>query len=635
TFIESSAHPVLTIGLQETFEAADAATALAVPSLRRDEGGLDRFLLSVGQAWTHGVPVDWTTALPEPQRPLDLPTYPFQRTRYWLESAPTTGDVTMAGLTSAEHPLLGAVTQVAGSGSAVLSGRLSLKSHPWLADHAVSGTVLLPGTAFVELALRAGYETGCEVLEELTLQAPLLLGATGAVRLQVVVDAEEGGRRAVTVYSRPESAEESGDDGAEWTGHAAGVLSSLAVPTPRGVSAGAVWPPAGAVRLDTSALYEELAAAGYEYGPAFQGVQAAWRNGDDVFAEVSLAEDQHSDADTFGIHPALLDATLHTALLTPGTELPAPRLPFAWSGIHLHATGATTVRVHITPTPTDSITLKITDTTGQPVATVTSLALREVPAGGLAPATAARPVPYVVEWAEAVLPDTESATTAVLGGSPTDRALAEALGAGLHADAAALLAAVQQGTAAPESVMLLVPGASAEDGSALPERVRAEVGRALAAVQEWLADEGLAGTRLVVATRGALAAQEGEDVRDLAGAAVWGLLRTAQAEEPGRFALLDLDPSGGDDVAALVRALSGTPSEPQLAVRGRAVLAPRLIRADDSPAEAPALDPTGTVLVTGASGTLGGLFARHLVTAYGVRHLLLASRRGADAPGAA
>nr|WP_265869922.1 type I polyketide synthase [Streptomyces drozdowiczii] len=633
TFIESSAHPVLTIGLQETFEAADATTALAVPSLRRDEGGLERFLLSVGQAWTHGVPVDWTTALPEPQRPLDLPTYPFQRTRYWLESAPATGDVTMAGLTSAEHPLLGAVTEVAGSGSAVLSGRLSLKSHPWLADHAVSGTVLLPGTAFVELALRAGYETGYEVLEELTLQAPLLLGATGAVRLQVVVDAEEGGRRAVTVYSRPESAEESGDDGTEWTRHATGELGHGGVP---GAPADGVWPPAGAVRVDTSALYEELAAAGYEYGPAFQGVQAAWRNGDEVFAEVALAEDQHSDAGTFGIHPALLDATLHTALLTPGTALPAPRLPFAWSGIHLHATGATTVRVHITPAHTDSITLHITDTTGQPVATLTSLALREVPAGGLAPAAAARAVPYVVEWAEAVLPDADaSEATTVLGGSPTARALAEALGAGLHEDAAALLEAVQQGTAAPESAVLLVPGASAEDGPSLPERVRAEVGRALEAVQKWLADEGLAGTRLVVATRGALAAQEGEDVRDLAGAAVWGLLRTAQAEEPGRFALLDLDPSGNDDPDALVRALSGAPSEPQLAVRGRAVHAPRLVRATDSPAALPALDPAGTVLVTGASGTLGGLFARHLVTAYGVRHLLLASRRGADAPGAA
>nr|MYY02352.1 type I polyketide synthase [Streptomyces sp. SID4913] len=290
----------------------------------------------------------------------------------------------------------------------------------------------------------------------------------------------------------------------------------------------------------------------------------------------------------------------------------------------------------ITPAHTDSITLRITDTTGQPVATITSLALREVPAGGLAPAAAARAVPYVVEWAEAVLPDADaSEATAVLGGSPTDRALAEALGAGLHDDAAALLAAVQQESAAPESVVLLVPGASAEDGSSLPERVRAEVGRALETVQGWLADEGLAGTRLVVATRGALAAQEGEDVRDLAGAAVWGLLRTAQAEEPGRFALLDLDPSGSDDLDALVRAVSGTPSEPQLAVRGRAVLAPRLIRAADDPAAVPALDPAGTVLVTGASGTLGGLFARHLVTAYGVRHLLLASRRGADAPGAA
>ncbi|MYW08797.1 polyketide synthase, partial [Streptomyces sp. SID2563] len=298
-------------------------------------------------------------ALPEPQRPLDLPTYAFQRTRYWLDPVKTTGDVSTAGLTTAAHPFLGAVVDLAGSDGTVLTGRLSLKSHPWLADHAVSGTVLLPGTAFVDLALHAADETGCEVLEELTLQAPLVLTGTTAVLLRVEVgEPDEDGRRSVGIHSRPDT------EGALWTRHATGELGHGSTP---GVSADAVWPPAGAVRLDTSTLYEELAAAGYEYGPAFQGVQAAWRNGDDVFAEVSLAEDQHSDADTFGIHPALLDATLHTALLTPGTELPAPRLPFAWSGIHLHATGATTVRVHITPTPTDSITLKITDTTGQPV----------------------------------------------------------------------------------------------------------------------------------------------------------------------------------------------------------------------------------------------------------------------------
>ncbi|MFB6619982.1 SDR family NAD(P)-dependent oxidoreductase, partial [Streptomyces sp. NPDC056367] len=600
-----------------------------VPSLRRDEGGLERFLLSLGQAWAHGVDVDWAIALPASDKPVDLPTYAFQRTRYWLDPVKTTGDVAMAGLSDAEHPLLGAVTKVAGSGSAVLSGRLSLKSHPWLADHAVSGTVLLPGTAFVELSLRAGYETGCEVLEELTLQAPLLFDANGAVLLQVVVEAEEDGRRAVAVYSRPEGEESA------WTGHASGVLSSAADAAPRGAAPGAPWPPAGATRTDTAGLYEALAAAGYEYGPVFQGVRAAWRLGDEVFAEVALAEGQQGEVDGFGIHPALLDATLHTGLLTPGAELPAPRLPFVWSGVRLHATGATSVRVRISPVGADSIALDITDATGQPVASVASLALREVPAGGLAQAAAESAVPYVVEWAEAVLPEAEGeARTAVLGGSAADRALAAALGAAVHTDTAALLAAVRQGSPAPESVVFPVSGAAAEDGDPLPERIRRAVGRALAAVQEWLAEDGLAGTRLVFATRGAVAPYDGEDVPDLAGAAVWGLLRTAQAEEPGRFALVDLDPSGGDDAGALLRALSGTLSEPQLALRGRAVLAPRLVRAG-TPAADISLDPAGTVLLTGASGTLGGLFARHLVTAYGVRHLLLASRRGAGAPGAA
>ncbi|MFD7559466.1 SDR family NAD(P)-dependent oxidoreductase, partial [Streptomyces sp. NPDC059835] len=641
TFIESSAHPVLTIGLQETFEAADAATAMAVPSLRRDEGGLERFLLSLGQAWTHGVDVDWASVLPTPgARPVDLPTYAFQRSRYWLDPVKTTGDVAMAGLTDAEHPLLGAVTKVAGSGAAVLSGRLSLKSHPWLADHAVYGTVLLPGTAFVELSLRAGYETGCEVLEELTLQAPLLFDANGAVRLQVVVEAEEDGRRAVAVYSRPEGADAAGDEEAAWTGHASGVLSSAAAAAPRVAVPGEAWPPVGATRTDISGLYEALAVAGYEYGPVFQGVRAAWRLGDEVFAEVALGEGLQGEVDGFGVHPALLDATLHTGLLTPGAELPSPRLPFVWSGVRLHATGATSVRVRISPVGADSIALEITDATGQPVASVDSLALREVPAGGLAPAAAESAVPYVVEWAEALLPEAEAAAegeakTVVLGGSAADRALAGVLGAAVHTDAAALLAAVRQGAPAPESVVLLASGTSEADGAPLPEQVRAAVGRVLDVVQEWLAEDGLAGVRLVVATRGAVAPHDGDDVPDLAGAAVWGLLRTAQAEEPGRFALVDLDPSGDDDPGALPHALSGAAVEPQLALRAGAVLAPRLVRAAGAPAADIALDPAGTVLVTGASGTLGGLFARHLVTAYGARHLLLASRRGAGAPGAA
>ncbi|MGW1355724.1 acyltransferase domain-containing protein, partial [Streptomyces sp. NPDC002409] len=264
TFVECGAHPVLAIGMQETFEDASALNAVTVPSLRRGEGGRERFLRSLGRAWAHGVDIDWGQLLPPTRRSVELPTYAFRRSRYWLEPVRRTADMSAAGLTAAEHPLLGAVVGLAGTRSSVFSGRLSLQSHPWLADHAVAGTVLLPGTAFVELALRAGDETGCDTLEELTLEAPLVLRDTGAVHLQVAVEPPDTtGGRAIAVYSRPE---EAGDDDEAWTRHATGVLAHGSTKTPDPVG---VWPPVGAVRVDVSGLYGELAGVGYEYGPVF------------------------------------------------------------------------------------------------------------------------------------------------------------------------------------------------------------------------------------------------------------------------------------------------------------------------------------------------------------------------------
>ncbi|MFF3625591.1 SDR family NAD(P)-dependent oxidoreductase, partial [Streptomyces sp. NPDC002467] len=548
TFIESSAHPVLTIGLQETFEAADATTALAVPSLRRDEGGLERFLLSLGQAWTHGVDVDWSAVLPEPQQPLDLPTYAFQRSRYWLDPVKTTGDVSTAGLATAEHPLLGAVVDLAGSDGTILTGRLSLATHPWLADHAVSGTVLLPGTAFVDLALHAADETGCDVLEELTLQAPLVLTGTTAVLLRVEVgEADEDGRRSIGIHSRPDT------EGALWTRHATGELGHGDIPA---APADAAWPPVGATRTDISGLYEALAVAGYEYGPVFQGVRAAWRLGDEVFAEIALAEGQHGDVDGFGVHPALLDATLHTGLLTPGTELPAPRLPFVWSGVRLHATGATSVRVRISPVGADSIALHITDATGQPVASVDSLALRAVDPTQLGQGSGgADDALYHLDWVPA-RPAQEADTRPCVVVGADFAAFRDARERAADSDALLYLTSDQD---------RLTPGAA-----------RAAVHRALAVVQEWLGEDAFADARLVLATRGAVSTDPAAAPEDLAHAAVWGLLRTAQTENPGRFVLVDLDEDPAS-AAALTAALAS--GEPQLALRAGQVLVPRLARA--------------------------------------------------------
>ncbi|MFD8024932.1 type I polyketide synthase [Streptomyces lavendulae] len=386
-FVEASAHPVLTIGVQETIDTTDPS-AVTLGTLRRDEGGAQRFLASLAEAWTHGAPVDWHTVhAGQDVSGVELPTYAFQRERYWLTAtgAGSAADVAAAGLGAADHPLLGAAVRLAEGGQTVLTGRLSLRTHPWLADHVVAGARVLPGAAFVELAVRAGDEAGCDTLDELTLETPLVLPDEGPVLLQIVLGPPDtDSRRTVAVYGRQDAA-----DG-PWTRHAQGLLSRAETPEPgRELTA---WPPAGAERVDLDGFYEGLSGSGYGYGPAFQGLAEVWLPGDGVgvYAEVVLPEDQQEDAGRFGLHPALLDAALHAlAVSGPEAEDGTAWLPFAWSGVRLHATGASRVRVHLTPAGPDEVALTVADATGRPVATVASFASRLVSAGELTAAAAA------------------------------------------------------------------------------------------------------------------------------------------------------------------------------------------------------------------------------------------------------
>jgi acyl transferase domain-containing protein len=327
-FIESSPHPVLIAGIEQTLAECNP-DVIVVPSLGRDDGGLQRFWLSVGQAHITGVAVDWRAAFADlGTERVDLPTYAFQRQRFWLPVLGVGGgDLAGLGLAGAEHGLLGAVLQRPDSGGVVLTGRLSMATHPWLADHVVDGVVLFPGAGFVELVLRAGDEVGCSVVEELTLLAPLVLPPVGGVQVQVVVDAlDELGSREVRVYSRGAGTNSS------WVWHAQGALRA-------GVSEPAVdlsvWPPVGASVVDAGDVYEVLAGRGYAYGPAFRGLRALWRRGREVFAEVTVGEGVTVGG--FGIHPAVLDAALHGWGVAEGGD--ATMLPFSWRGVCLHAAG--------------------------------------------------------------------------------------------------------------------------------------------------------------------------------------------------------------------------------------------------------------------------------------------------------
>ncbi|WP_456356043.1 type I polyketide synthase [Actinomadura macrotermitis] len=565
-------------------QSADAGGLRFVPLQRRDRPERTALLDGLGRLHAAGTPVRWGTVFAGAGR-VDLPTYAFQKQRFWAAAPAAAGDPAALGLAAADHPLLDAVLDLPDGDGAVLTGSLSADRQPWLADHDLLGVPLLPTAAFVELALHAGERFGLPAVADLAVHSPLLLPEEGSVAVQVVVRAaDEAGRRRYSVRSR-----RTGADG--WTTHATGTLSPDAAEPSFEFP---VWPPAGAVPVDVEDAYDRLLARGHGYGPALQGLRAAWRAGATLFAEIVLEESTATDG--FGAHPALLDAALHAAAL----DLDGGRLlPTAWTGVARHGTAAGTARVRIDAGPEGAIRLSVADGDGLPVLSAASVARGELsldpPEGG------ARDL-YRVDWAPAARTPAAEGRWAVLGADPLG------LAAPLFPDLAALA------DGGFDRVVLPCPAPSGD----APEQVRAAVNAMLETVREWLADDRFAAAKLAVVLRDG----------DLGEAPVWGLLRAAEAENPGRFALIAWDGGPGPLDLALAS------DEPELAVRGGALQVSRLRRITAEPAPA-GFAPGGTVLITGGTSGLGALVARHLVVRHGVRGLLLTSRRGLDAPGAA
>jgi acyl transferase domain-containing protein/acyl carrier protein len=618
-FLECSPHPVLGGDLRDITHVQGISAGVG-ETLRRGAGNWQQFLTAAAQAFVQGAAVDWRAVLGAPPATgLPVPTYAFDLRRYWLNGQ-LGGAVAAAGIAAAGHPLLEAAVSEAGGGH-LLTGRLSAERAPWLADHSVSGVLLFPGTGLVELALAVAELAGCAELAEFTLERPLLLPERGTVEVQVGLTAPDGdGRRAVAVFSRT--------GGADWVRCAAGtVLPGSIADGSRSASWAEQWPPAGAEPVTEG--YSELADAGYAYGPAFQGLTALWRAGNELYAE--LAAPDGLEVAGYGIHPALLDAALHPlALATIGAD---PVLPFSFRGVRLAATGASALRVRLTGTGEDH-RIEAVDPAGRPVLTVD--ALRARPITGLSPAgQPARPL-HQLGWVAA--PDVPSSTASWL--ELTD---------GLPAESEPV----------PGLLAVRCPVPAGEPAAAARELTV----RVLGLLQAFLAEDRFAGSRLVVLTSRATGAGAEVDPAgvDPAEAAVWGLIRSAAAEHPDRLALIDLDGPTLEVQPVLAGLIEA--GEWQLAVRDGAVLVPRLapVPADSAATTADSAATTadsavmtadlasgtvslasgtvslasGTVLVTGGTGGLGALVAERLVAEHGVRSLVLLSRSGPAASGAA
>ena len=619
TFIEVSPHPVLAVPIQEIIDKANV-DARFVGTLHRDDGGWRRMLISAAQAHAARSRVDWRALLPSGGRRVSLPTYAFQHKRYWLAPPRPAGDPARLGQTLLAHPILAAAIRRADEDGVLVTGRLSAADHPWLADHVVAGTALLPATAFADLARCVADHCGCDGIAELIMETPLPLPGRADVQLQVTVSsADDSGQRPMAIYSRHA-------DGDPWTRHVRGLFG--AEDSGQGGATrddmARAWPPAGAVREDISQLYQELAEAGYEYGPAFSGLCAVWRLDSDIYAEACLPEipdEGLSPESGFGIHPALLDAVLHAVIgraLAGGERSPsAIRLPFSFSGVRLSAAHGSVLRARISPVSGDTVKVVATDANGSVVARINRLTLRPVTAARITAAgrSASREL-LRLDWVPVPsAPDAGAGPWVVVGADPLG--VASLLDADSYPDLTKVVTGVTNGAPVPavvvvtavmpEGAALSVPAESRQRSEDVPAMVRELCAAVLGVLQQWLSASPMGESRLVVLTHGAVLAVPGDAAAGaggLAGAAVWGLVRSAQTEEQGRFVLADVD-GMTESLGALPAAVGS--GEPQVAVRSGQVLAPRLGRAMARRVLSPAAGAAGWRLTVTGQGTLDGL----------------------------
>ncbi|BAI73723.1 coronafacic acid polyketide synthase I (plasmid) [Azospirillum sp. B510] len=565
SFLECSPHPVLSPLIEQC--AGDGAAAIS--TLQRGRPSHDCLAEAAARLYVAGHRPDWAALYPD-AGVVDLPTYPFERRRFWID-AENGADVAAAGQRVANHRFLSAVIDLPDDQGMLATGTIGLAANPWLADHAAAGVVILPAMAYLDIVFQGAILAGGGPIAELTIPAPMRLApeATQELRLRIGRTEADGGRPFL-LHARPSGGQDK--EQTAWTLHASGHLAAPGDPTTAATLD--VWPPQGAEALDIAALRTRLDAAGYGYGPAFRGLERAWRRGTETFVEANLPEGL-SAADHL-VHPALLDTALHPIAVRSSAEPESLRLPFSISGARCRGRCGNQLRARLRETDAGAIEVVAFDADGVAVVEIGGLILREVNADGLR--RLAAPTPGQDDLLEMVWtplqPDGAPSlpATAVVGTAGIGSALSVFPH---HADFQALGMAVADGAACPDLVVWEVDATERpEDGRTPATQARLACVAVVAALQGWLADDRLSQTRLLAVTRRAVAVERDEAV-DMVAAATWQLLHSAQTENPERLILLDVDAplASGEPVARLWKSGCG-----QAALRGGTLSRPSLRR---------------------------------------------------------
>jgi polyketide synthase 12 len=585
TFVEISPHPVLVPAIEQISE--DARTSVvATGTLRRNEGGARRFLQGASAVHCAGVAINWDRCFDGiTPATVDLPTYPFFRKRYWVDPPRRASHVDGRLV----HPMLSPV-QLTGHGDLTgYAGSVSQRTHRWLADHKVHGQVIFPGTAFLEIAMFLCASEGFQVIDELTIVAPLAISHGQTVEVQAALRRTSRQRAEISIQSRTPGAE--GQD-TPWTLNASGFLAESPISATSAVGAAAAltpWPPRGAVRIDVEAFYDELRDRGYEYGPALRGVERAWISAGAAHVEVQLPASVDDRTAAYQIHPAALDAGLQ--LCATGALLPTAAtlaLPFSWQRVTLPKFRSDHLRVTIERTSDREVSVAIADEHGAALASIESLLMRDVvdcqadAAGGpTTQRTTPEPIAEMEIGWERVRRDQHDESWPIpehltfLAGPDSPRDVVGAID--WTPSITALVDDLQASgqLAPPLIVCLLGHGSTAGQVDASPTGARDAVVQALSIAQEFLGSDRLEESYLVMLTNGAIDTGRGELV-DPASTAVWGLVRSIQREDPGRIVIVDVE--HGRPVVDQLRVALATGSS-QVAVRQGKPHVPRLRQA--------------------------------------------------------